>query len=224
MDKNKTMKKIILIILLISGVSCYGQKKAAYKYGEVDSVIQYQDAQIISYKNKVGKQVRDTIWTVGQKKDIEVELAHHVITTSQYLKPRIKVGTNDFWGVTISGGDLTTTTTSTATTLSIGGTETVKDKSDPAMNDTIPVIMLVCDTARKLNGIESNSIWAGINHHVLWMFGYEVLEPTGEYYNCANPNTLLYLSKQIFRHKEYLDENKKPLPKSTIVWMSRNRN
>lgn len=82
------MKKLLTLLLLIP-CFCVAQKKAPYKYGEVDSVIQYQDAQIISYK-KDGKQKRDTIWTATQKKDIEIDWSRVVITDSRFLKPRIK--------------------------------------------------------------------------------------------------------------------------------------
>jgi hypothetical protein len=71
-------------------VSCFGQKIAPYKYKDVDTVYQYQDAQIIYYNDKNGKHKRDTIWMATQKKDIEIEFARRVITTDMYLKPRLK--------------------------------------------------------------------------------------------------------------------------------------
>lgn len=76
----------IAAILLLCAVFCQAQK--VKRYGEVDSVIQYQDAQIISYK-KNGKQIRDTVWN-ERKKQIEIDWAHVVEQRSDYLRPRLK--------------------------------------------------------------------------------------------------------------------------------------
>ena len=82
------MKTIITILILLP-VFSFSQKLSPYKYGEVDTVLQYVDAQIISYKDKNQKQKRDTIWAT-QKKRIEIEFAHLVSNSDIYLKPRIK--------------------------------------------------------------------------------------------------------------------------------------
>jgi hypothetical protein len=79
-------KIITSLVLCLVSVFCHGQK--VKKYGEVDSVIQYQDAQIVSYK-KSGRQIRDTIWN-NSKKDIEIDWAHVVQQRSDYLRPRFR--------------------------------------------------------------------------------------------------------------------------------------
>jgi len=83
------MKNIIILVLLLP-VFGMAQKIAPYKYKNVDTVLQYVDAQIISYKDKNQKQKRDTIWVATQKKEIEIEFARLVSSSDMYLKPRIK--------------------------------------------------------------------------------------------------------------------------------------
>lgn len=87
--------------------------------------------------------------------------------------------------------------------------------------DTIRVMMLACDTARRLNGKESNDRWATINPYAYWQFGYSVSQV---YYCCINGNTgnnAVYYPVPYYEHLYYLDEKYKPLPPSIIVWMSR---
>lgn len=87
MKKMRLLPSAVLAAnLLLCAVFCQGQK--VKKYGEVDSVIQYQDAQIVSYK-KNGKQIRDTVWN-NSKKQIEIDWAHVVQQRSDYLRPRLK--------------------------------------------------------------------------------------------------------------------------------------
>lgn len=96
----------------------------------------------------------------------------------------------------------------------------------PTRQDTIPVIMLVGDTLdRKDYGfsfLEFNKDGKLVekigdsvvfkDYSVWWQFGYEVSpiidENSWEYW-LINYKT------------EYLDQNKKPLPKSIIVWMTK---
>ena len=66
-------------------------------------------------------------------------------------------------------------------------------------NDTVKVVMLVCDTA----GVRFNNN-DYIDHFVYWQFGYQVLN--NDYWELAG----------------YLDENKKPLSKNIIVWQAKN--
>lgn len=84
------MKKILTVFILFLAVNGYGQKIAAYKYGEVDTVLQFQDAQIIIYNDKKGSHKADTIYHSKQKKEIVIDWAHVVITDSRYLKTRSK--------------------------------------------------------------------------------------------------------------------------------------
>lgn len=80
--------------------------------------------------------------------------------------------------------------------------------------DTVKVIMLVCDTTPPKanffidgNNMISGRIGGGL---VFLQFGYEV----GEIYFTS------VLETKMLRPK-YLDQNKKPLPPSVIVWMTK---
>jgi hypothetical protein len=87
-----------------------------------------------------------------------------------------------------------------------------------SLSDTIPVIMLVCDTAcyqSPFNRFEFDEI-DSLYHmkqtpceqqnsgKVFWMRGYEVRIKTSDYY---------------YSHDAYLDENKKPV--KYLVWISK---
>jgi hypothetical protein len=83
--------------------------------------------------------------------------------------------------------------------------------------DTIPCIMLVCDTAALghegiaydksidmyMKGIHNNNVW--------WQKGYSVREI--DYYFANN-----YEKKKMFTHLYYLDSDKKKLSKNIVVW------
>ncbi len=75
--------------------------------------------------------------------------------------------------------------------------------------DTISVIMLVCDTSLHIYQTKSN--FEGMDYYdfdnsVKWTFGYKVTEST--YYS-------------IYGKYTYLDADKKELPKSIVVWLSK---
>lgn len=85
----------------------------------------------------------------------------------------------------------------------------------PQVNDTVKCIMLVCDTVDISNGsstvffiyrntITGTEIGREQDHipYVFWKVGYACTTDSPYY--------------------KYLDENKKPLPKNIIVWMSKN--
>ena len=85
----------------------------------------------------------------------------------------------------------------------------------PQVNDTVKCIMLVCDTSVRYSKFASevaftlppkilryDSIPMSVDNSVEWMLGY--------FYHIDR------------WHVSYLDENKKPLPKNIIVWMSKN--
>ncbi len=76
----------------------------------------------------------------------------------------------------------------------------------PTMVDTVKCIMLVCDTS--------------YTKRVYWINGYEVRVCE---FICCDPSEK-FLAKNYWScdHVEYLDENKKPLSKNIIVWMSKN--
>lgn len=92
-------------------------------------------------------------------------------------------------------------------------------------NDTIPILMLVCDTSgfsaifwevdkntRVVKEVKKDNVW--------WMFGYEVREhrSKSDFQVCDWEN-----AGRNYCIRQRLDENKKPLSKSTVVWVSKNR-
>lgn len=98
--------------------------------------------------------------------------------------------------------------------------------------DTIPVIMLVCDTSfvtfsSSLDVHESKDSIKTLYHidnrvpHVWWQFGYEVSE--SKWYDQIIEDRGESILVTPAGYKEglisYLDKDKKPLPKSIIVWM-----
>lgn len=89
--------------------------------------------------------------------------------------------------------------------------------------DTVKILMLVCDTSRinlfLINGVEQTYSY---DYTTWWQFGYEVYETEYGQVPCENPNLAMacygkYRSKFIGR----FDQNKKPLPKSIVVWMTK---
>lgn len=84
--------------------------------------------------------------------------------------------------------------------------------------DTIPVLMLVCDTSAMQGRIRYG--WKGdtvrkitdsyYRENVWWQLGYEVLAGYPVY-------ALLYPNSVI----AYLDKDKKPLPKSIVVFLTK---
>jgi hypothetical protein len=89
--------------------------------------------------------------------------------------------------------------------------------------------MLVCDTAISdinIKGfIHQDSIpdeWytTTVKHdnNVYWQKGYEVREPDETYINISSK--LGYPNQMWWKPTEYLDADKKPLPKSIFIWMS----
>ena len=107
----------------------------------------------------------------------------------------------------------------------------------PTMVDTVKCIMLVSDTSHsyytyfKIDSIP--------NGNTLYVKGHEVKEDNGfsntllywtkghevricEFICCDPSEHVLAKSYWSCGHSEYLDENKKPLSKNIIVWMSKN--
>lgn len=98
--------------------------------------------------------------------------------------------------------------------------------------DTIPVVMLVCDTGlKKSSGAFSVSYYNNGDIETIykvedrigfiwWQFGYSVREK----YCCINGNTsnlAYYKAVPYFEHLYYLDDKKQPLSKNIIVWMAK---
>jgi hypothetical protein len=74
--------------------------------------------------------------------------------------------------------------------------------------DTIPCILLICDTAKRYDTYNSE------NNHVYWIKGFVVKEYKGENYYKIDKVV------PIFEPVEYLDKWKHPLDKSIIVWQT----
>jgi hypothetical protein len=97
-------------------------------------------------------------------------------------------------------------------------------QKQPQKTDTVPIIMLVCDTSRKeYETIPQRGIiksYFDVNNSVHWSFGYEVRSGA---YGCCDPlDNMVAKYYWFYTHLEYLDENKKPLSPSIIVWLSKN--
>ena len=115
---------------------------------------------------------------------------------------------------------------SSSSAFSIYGTTSVPgvgigNAIDFYIQDTMPVLMLVCDTGKKSNNytayiavINDNGKEEilgqcnGCVPYVWWMFGYSVSTIT---------------MRAALLPSIYLDEKKKPLSKSLVVWISKNR-
>lgn len=102
-------------------------------------------------------------------------------------------------------------------------------KNKPTGRDTIPVVLLVCDTNMKYR------VFAG---NVFWVKAFSVRKIEYKNVNVSvNPNTSIDLpsggygttllawnprfeERPFYSHLEYLDEKKLPLSKTIIVWQS----
>jgi len=105
--------------------------------------------------------------------------------------------------------------------------------------DSLPVIMLVCDTAfyealvhkgydtlpDNLGGTTYLNQFKKVknyNHSAYWQFGYEVREIVDYIQVWDNNGTRMKLLPE-YKHIEYLNEDKSPMKKSVIIWQSKNR-
>jgi len=76
--------------------------------------------------------------------------------------------------------------------------------------DTIRVLMLVCDTSSEMpNG-------SGIHFFIDWQYGYKVIEIVPQNWEVGDVQV-----QATWQTIQYLDADKKPLPKSTIVWLTK---
>ncbi len=104
---------------------------------------------------------------------------------------------------------------------------TITYDSTMPKQDTIPVIMLVCDTLKRSNGV----LWLDSTGRVMdellsttpdvwWKPGFEIWEIEYGQVPCANP-TLAMVCYGSYKSKfiGYLDRRKKPLESWIVVWM-----
>ena len=88
------MKKAMLLILMSVLVSIgYSQKISPNNYKNVDSLIQYDNATIVVYKDKSGKMKRDIIYSKNQKSGINIESADAVIIIDKKYKNGVHITT-----------------------------------------------------------------------------------------------------------------------------------
>lgn len=81
------MKTLIFLSLIAS--ACSGQKLGKNKYGTVDTIHLYNDAEIIIYKS--GSAVRhDTIWFNKQTGDVLIKEVDVVVKYSENLRSPFK--------------------------------------------------------------------------------------------------------------------------------------
>lgn len=109
-------------------------------------------------------------------------------------KKDLSMTSNSGYPLTISSGD---------GWLTIGGLA--------PKTDTIPVLILLSDTTEQGLFRSNRDAYSGIktNGFAMWMFGYEVT---------SYEENIVSLPKY-----SYLDQNRKPLPKSIVVWMSKTK-
>lgn len=102
------------------------------------------------------------------------------------------------------------------------GQSEIHDKKQ--WKDTVAVMLLVCDTSRSDIGV----YW--INAFSVRNCEYKLVDVS------VNPNKITYdgwgysstlmgwhpvwKNEAVYKHSEYLDSQKKPLPKSVIIWQS----
>lgn len=94
--------------------------------------------------------------------------------------------------------------------------------------DTIKVLMLVCDTSRIISDFYK-SVGGDYFYQnmVTWQFGYEVYEIDWGQIPCSDVElgtaaiSTLCLGWKRIKFISNLDQNKKPLPRSLVVWLSK---
>jgi len=88
--------------------------------------------------------------------------------------------------------------------------------------DTIPCLMLVCDTANTLPIFwEDYGILYRLKPwEVVWIMGFEIREKHNTAEGCIDPGLTPGIWRDYYEHVAYLDSKKKPLAKSVVVWMS----
>lgn len=96
---------------------------------------------------------------------------------------------------------------------------------DQRQKDTIPTLLLVCDTSKKGNGK-----WVMIgedadryNHTLYWVKGYSIREKHDNTEGIIDPYIMQGFKYQEYYEPigEYLDSEKKKLKPSIIVWMTK---
>lgn len=81
--KGGTMRVLILTIGFLFPILAFSQKSKCY-YQSVDTVVQYKNAEVISYQNK-----KDTIYWNKQKCDVVIQYAKvMIVNNDKMLKPK----------------------------------------------------------------------------------------------------------------------------------------
>jgi hypothetical protein len=77
--KFPNLKNLIPIVFILIPFLSRAQKINSYRYKKVDSVLKYKNAELIIYRNKLGKQITDTVYYSKMKMDIRISDADVVI-------------------------------------------------------------------------------------------------------------------------------------------------
>lgn len=104
--------------------------------------------------------------------------------------------------------------------------------------DTIPVVILACDTSRvmsicqsfeptenpNIDRVKIDTVYSEPIHTVGWVFGYEVLQwrPTIDPFSVIVDEKGL-LVKGYWAHLRYLYDDKTPVSEKAFIWMAKKR-
>ena len=213
------MKKILTLLSLFAALTVRGQKTNPCTYKNVDTLVKYKNAETITYRNRTGEFVTDTIWFSKMRCDINIETVDVVIIDED--KTMTAVGQKDttkipVWSLccpisnSIDNSNYTQTWHWSPSQPTGGLLLTGKPS---AVYDTTACIMLVCDTT-------DNPFY--VTDNVWWLRGYRVTKRV-TVYNYFKSDNSDYLSTPRWEEREtvYLDDRKKPLGKNILVWQSR---
>lgn len=223
------MKKLLTLLLMLPFFGS-GQKISNCKYKRIEKMVIYDDAKIVTYKkNNVLK--TDTLYqkdcgnvtvercivlTVEQgnmpkKEDYEFFIGGSYHPTDGYILSYEHKGihSSEDWRNLLpyynnqkpTHDTLPFYTNGTIRLLIADSADTFLPFYKPIQitYDTVPVLLLVCDTAKRFT--------------TYWMKGYEVIE--------RNPPPRISYGYDTYFQAEYLDEKRKPLSKTIVVWMSK---
>ena len=101
--------------------------------------------------------------------------------------------------------------------------EVIINKDSTQTNfDTIPILLIACDTSAKpVYDTNSGSFLGGsfFDYRIFAIKGYEIITKSWECCDPRNQQVAAYYWS--ITHIKYLDADKKELPKSIVVWLSK---
>lgn len=78
--------KIMIVLALFASASASGQKISRYRYNVVDTLIQYDNAEIIKYTDRFGREKADTIYFKTKTGLVNIDLIEQYIIYDGKLK------------------------------------------------------------------------------------------------------------------------------------------